>query len=169
MSSTPIFFRILNPVMKAILHSSWHWLVSDKIMVITFKGIKSGKEYATPVSYFVEGGTVYCFTHGKWWKNLATGANVMLHIKGEDYPGFATVETEDIAQISTALQKMMINNPRDARYYGVTFDADGRPNMDEIRKAATEAVMIHIALTDVQAWAGEVPIPSNNRSIIEQG
>ena len=158
MSSTPMFFRILNPVMKTILNSPWHRLVSNKIMVITFKGIKLGQEYSTPVSYFLEGDTVYCFTHGKWWQNLAAGANVTLRIKGEDYTGFATAENEDIAQISAALQKMLIGNPSDARYYGVTFDADGQPNLDEIRKAASEAVMIRIALTDVQAWADQVPV-----------
>ena len=82
MSSTPMFFRILNPVMKTILNSPLHRLVSDKIMVITFTGIKSGKEYSTPVSYFMDDGTAYCFTHGKWWKNLVAGANVKLKLKG---------------------------------------------------------------------------------------
>ena len=158
MSSTPLFFRILNPVMKTVLNSPLHRLVSDKIMVLTFTGIKSGKEYSTPVSYFMDDGTVYCFTHGRWWKNVAAGANVKLRIQGEDRVGFANAETEDVAQISTALNKMLIANPSDARYYGVTFDAEGQPNMDEIRKAATKAVMIRIALRDVQEQVDPVPV-----------
>jgi hypothetical protein len=39
-------------------------------MIITFTGKKSGKQYATPVSYFQENGSIVCFTHGHWWKNL---------------------------------------------------------------------------------------------------
>ena len=45
MSSTPLMFRILNPIMKSILRSPVHKVVSEKIMIITFKGIKSGRVF----------------------------------------------------------------------------------------------------------------------------
>jgi hypothetical protein len=44
MSSTPILFKVLNPLMMTLLKSPLHKWVSDGILIITFKGIKSGKE-----------------------------------------------------------------------------------------------------------------------------
>ena len=80
-----------------------------------------------------------------------------LRIKGEDREGFAQAESDDVAQISAALKTMLTTSPGDARYYGVTFDANGHPNMDELRRAATEAAMIRISLGDAQERANHVP------------
>ena len=115
-------------------------------MIITFKGTKSGKEYSTPVSYVKEDDAVYCFTHGRWWRNLATGADVRVRVKGQDYQGHAVAEAEDVPQISAALRKLLLANPIDGRFYGVTFESEGEPNAEELNKAAAEAVMIRISI-----------------------
>ena len=73
MSSTPFVFRLLNPVMKGVLKSPIHAMVSEQIMIISFTGRKSGQSYSTPVSYYQENANVICFTHAGWWKNLVGG------------------------------------------------------------------------------------------------
>lgn len=146
MSSTPLMFRILNPLMTMILKSPLHKMVSGGIMLISFNGIKSGRVYSTPVSYFRENGTVYCFTHAKWWRNLANGADVNVRLKGQDYAGYAIAEAEDTAQKTVALRKMVKVRPQEAGFYNVTFDSDGEPKEDELLKAAQEAVLIRISL-----------------------
>jgi hypothetical protein len=146
MSSTPLMFKILNPFMKTILKSPVHKVVSDGILIITFMGIKSGKEYSTPISYFMENGTVYCFTHAQWWRNLAEGAEVKVRLQGQDTAGFAQVEAEDMAQKTSAMRKMVIAKPQEAGFYNVTFDSDGEPVQEEVIKAAEEAVLIRITL-----------------------
>ena len=145
MSSTPLMFKILNPVMKTILKSPVHKVVSEGILIITFTGIKSGKEYSTPISYFMENDTVYCFTHAQWWRNLAQGAEVKVRLKGQDTVGFAEVEAEDMAQKTSAMRKMIIAKPQEAGFYNVTFDSDGEPVEAEVIKAAEEAVLIRIS------------------------
>ncbi|MCJ7661778.1 MAG: hypothetical protein MUO67_21745 [Anaerolineales bacterium] len=145
MSSTPLMFKILNPFMKTILKSPVHKVVSDGILIITFMGIKSGKEYSTPISYFMENGTVYCFTHAQWWRNLAEGAEVKVRLQGQDTAGFAQVEAEDMAQKTSAMRKMVIAKPQEAGFYNVTFDSDGEPVQEEVIKAAEEAVLIRIS------------------------
>ena len=146
MSSTPMLFRILNPIMKAVLKSPFHKAVSGQIMIITFQGAKSGKTYATPVSYSREGAHVHCFTHARWWKNFAEGADVKLRIQGQDFDGHAEAITGDPERIAAELKKHLLAVPNDARYYNVTLDADGQPDMDQVRQAAAEAVMIQISL-----------------------
>ena len=146
MSSTPLMFKILNPFMKTILKSPVHKVVSDGILIITFMGIKSGKEYSTPISYVMENGTVYCFTHAQWWRNLAEGAEVKVRLQGQDTAGFAQVEAEDMAKKTSAMRKMVIAKPQEAGFYNVTFDSDGEPVQEEVIKAAEEAVLIRITL-----------------------
>jgi hypothetical protein len=132
--------------MKAILKSPFHKAVSGQIMIVTFQGAKSGKIYATPVSYSREDGRVYCFTHARWWKNFTNGAEVKLRIQGQDLDGYAEAIADDPERIAAGLQKHLLAVPFDARYYGVTLDADGQPKIDQVRRAAAEAVMIQISL-----------------------
>jgi deazaflavin-dependent oxidoreductase (nitroreductase family) len=146
MSSTPVVYRILNPIMKSLLKSPIHSVVSEKIMIITFTGRKSGKQYSTPVSYFRENDSVYCFTHGGWWRNIKDGAHVTLRIQGAVYRGFAEAITEDNVRKSRVLAKMLRDNPREASIYHVSLDANGEPDNDEVDKAALDAVMIRTAL-----------------------
>ena len=146
MSSTSLTFKVLNPIMKMILKSSIHKVVSDGILIIIFKGIKTGKEYSTPISYFLENGTIYCFTHAQWWRNLADGAEVKVRLKGQDTVGFAQAEAEDIAQKASVMRKMVIAKPQEAGFYNVTFDLDGNPVEEEVIRGAEEAVLIRISL-----------------------
>ena len=147
MSSTSMIFRILNPVMEFILKSPAHSLVSGGIMIITFKGKRTSREYSTPISYYAdEDGWVTCFTHANWWRNFQDGAEVKLRIRGENYQGFAEAVPDDIDQKSRALTKMLTKIPTDARFYRVSFDQEGRPNEEEVQQAAAEAVMIRIRL-----------------------
>jgi len=146
MSTTPLLFRLLNPTMKALLWSPFHVLVSSKIMVLSFTGRKSGKQYATPVSYYREDQQVWCFTHSAWWRNFGTGAVVKLRLKGKVYTGEAIAFHENLDLKAETLTKMLAASPGDARVYGVSFDESGVPNQEQVREAAADAVMIQIQL-----------------------
>jgi deazaflavin-dependent oxidoreductase (nitroreductase family) len=137
----------LNRVMKFILRSPFHSPVSRTIMLITFTGRKSGRTYTTPVSYLRENGVVTLFTHGVWWKNLIGGAPVTLRIQGKNLQGTAEPVTDDQEAKAESLLAMLRHNPRDAPYYGVTFDENGQPNPDELARGARDAVMVRIQLT----------------------
>jgi hypothetical protein len=132
--------------MKGILKSPFHQVVSGQIMIITFQGAKSGKIYATPVSYSREDERVTCFTHARWWKNFTNAAEVKLRIQGQDLAGYAEAISDDPERIAAGLHKHLLAVPNDARYYGVTLDADGQPEIEQVRRAAAEAVMIQISL-----------------------
>ena len=138
----------VNAMMKFILRSPLHGLVSKSIMLITFTGQKSGKSYTTPVSYVRDGDCVTMFTHGRWWKNLQEGAPVTLRIRGQEMKGRANPIAEDKAAVAAGLQKFLQTLPRDAKYYGVTLGTDGQPNADQVAQAAKDAIMINIQLKE---------------------
>ena len=146
MSSTPMTFRILNPIMKSILKSPFHKMMSGQIMIITFQGAKSGKEYATPVSYSMENETVHCFTHATWWKNFTSKPEVKLRIQGQDFEGSAKAIKGDQERIAAGLEKQLKAVPFDANFYNVSMDEDGQPNKDDVKAAAAECVMVQISL-----------------------
>ncbi|MDZ7685507.1 MAG: hypothetical protein U5O39_11300 [Gammaproteobacteria bacterium] len=80
-----LFFRIINPVVKAILASPLHGLMSRNTIVIEFRGRKSGRLLSTPVSYVATDKEIHCFTSPAfpWWRNLLTGESVTLLLRGK--------------------------------------------------------------------------------------
>lgn len=104
----PFVLRMLikaqNPFMKWLLRSSRHNSVSDKYLLITLTGRKSGKVYTIPVQYAQDGEHLYIVTSESytWWKNLRGGAPVQVHLRGVSHSGQAETTT-DPQTISTYL------------------------------------------------------------------
>jgi hypothetical protein len=146
MSSTPVLFRLLNPVMIAILRSPLHSMLSNRIMVISFTGRKTGRTFTIPVSYCREDGTVICFTHAQWWRNLAGGRKVQLLIRKKEYTGKAISICDDQEKKKIGLTKLLTSVPKDAVFYGVAVDQDGTFNQDDLARAAAESTMVEISL-----------------------
>jgi hypothetical protein len=89
----PFLMKIMNPVMALILRSPIHWVASKQIMLLSFKGRKTGKRYSIPVGYVRKNNELTVFTHARWWRNLRGGAPVTVRIQGHEYSGVA--ETVD--------------------------------------------------------------------------
>ena len=117
-------------------------------MVVHFTGVKTGKKYSTPVSYYQENNTVYCFTNGVWWKNFKNGADVEVRIKGVNRAGYAMAETTNNDNKTEIMKKYFTSIPSDAKYYGVKFDSNGEPNDEDVVRATTAVVMIKITLVN---------------------
>ena len=136
----------LNTVMKGVLRSPLHSMVSKSILLISFTGRKSGKTYTTPVSYMQEGDVINVFTHGQWWRNLQGGAPVTLRLRGKNVQGMGEPVVEDKAAIAETLTRHLRRNHIDAKYYGVTYDEQGEPRPDEVQRGAEDTIMIRIHL-----------------------
>ena len=142
-STIPPFF---NRLMSAVLRSPLHGIASRSVMLITFTGRKSGKIYTTPIGYLREGDTVTAFSHARWTKNLAGGAPVRLNIKNKTYNGQANIVSEDKEAIAGELQRFLNIVRSDARFYQVTFDEDGRPNWEDVQRAAQNSTLLKIQI-----------------------
>src|SRR5450755_2404646 len=46
---------LINSLVTTILRSPWHGLRSHRLLLLTFTGRKSGKEFTTPMRYVQEG------------------------------------------------------------------------------------------------------------------
>ena len=146
MSKTPTIPPFVNKAMKFVLCSPLHGMVSKTVLLITFTGRKSGKNYSTPVSYSQTGDQVSIFTHAAWWKNLRSNTPVTLRIQGREIQGLAEPVAEDKQAIATGLAAHLRKVPSDARYYGVTFDIQGNPKTEKVEKAVQTVVMVKVWL-----------------------
>jgi deazaflavin-dependent oxidoreductase (nitroreductase family) len=97
-----------NPIIKAILSSPLHGLMSGSILLLTVTGRKSGKQYTFPVSYYRDEETLTIFSQRKrqWWRNLEGGAAVQVRLRGKRRPATAEVVETDHATLIATMKEM---------------------------------------------------------------
>ena len=87
--------RILaNALATTILRSPWHKMRSNQLLLLTFTGRKSGKEFTTPLRYVQDGDTLRMTVVYPWWKNLVEEATVRILLRGKIRVGTAEVLPE---------------------------------------------------------------------------
>lgn len=99
-------YSIANPVLKGILRSPLHGLISGALMLLTFRGRKTGRSYSIPVGYVQKSDRLLVFTHSGWWKNMRGGAAVTVQVRGKTIEGRAEL-AEDAQQIAEIRRDMV--------------------------------------------------------------
>jgi deazaflavin-dependent oxidoreductase (nitroreductase family) len=126
--------------------------MSAALLLITYRGRKSGREFTLPVQYIQDENTVYIvpgYAEKKvWWRNLKDGADVEVTLKGQTRSGRGILlEREaDEAKILKAFGLYLRQFPSLAKMHNVRVETDGRFNSDDLRKAAEGIVMIEVIL-----------------------
>ena len=136
-----------NPIMKWLLRSPFHGSIDKSTLLIRYQGRRSGKVYETPVNYVQDGNDLLITSYRQrtWWRNLLGGAEADVLLKGKEQRGTAEafVQNEDVARYLQAyLQKV----PQYAKYFHVQLDKEGKPDPNEIQRAAQERVIVRVQL-----------------------
>ena len=139
-------YRAINPVVKKILRSPLHGVLSQNTLLLEFTGRKSGQKLSTPVSYHLTDGIAHCFTRKSfvWWKNLNSGEPVYVTIKGKRHLVRPEVEAENSEVKGQALRHFLRAVPRDAPHSGVSLDTNGDPNVDDIQRVVSDMVYVRL-------------------------
>lgn len=100
--------KFINPILKLVLRSPLHGLVSRNLMLITFTGRKSHHIYTTPVEYQRVGDTIMVLSRkGRaWWKNLQGGVPVTVNVHGQELRGQAEIVPADEQIIKQVFHQM---------------------------------------------------------------
>jgi deazaflavin-dependent oxidoreductase (nitroreductase family) len=136
-----------NPFMTWLLRSPLHGFISSNTMLVTYTGRKSGKTYTTPVNYLrmKDSRGEYLLTTSTrertWWRNLRGGAAVTLRLQGKDLPAQAEV-LEDEGAVIDELGAFFEKAPKMAKYFGVRLEANGKPDRDDLARAAVTRVVV---------------------------
>ncbi len=136
-----------NPIMKWILRSPIHGLISKSVMLVTFAGRKSGKVYSVPVNYVRDGDQYLTVSYRQrnWWRNLRGGIPITIRMQGRDLKAVADVAEEAIP-VAENLSALFHRAPQLARYLAVKLAPDGQPDPEDVARAASGRVVIHARL-----------------------
>jgi F420H(2)-dependent quinone reductase len=141
-------FLLINPMMRMLLRSPLHGLMSKSLMLISFKGRNSGKFFTTPVRYIQVENKIQCFTamSNQWWRNIDPHADVVLRIVGRDYECRAEAIKNDPERIQSAIANLLQHFPADAPYYEISFEPDGLPRDSDLEMASHKTVLVETML-----------------------
>lgn len=139
-------YSLINPPIVRLLHSPMHRALSARIMTVSYRGRKSGKDYRTPVSYYQDGNTVYCFTNGNWRYNFVDSADAVLRIRGVDYGAIGMPDGGDQQHQTEIMTRYFKAVPGDKKFYGVRCDADGKPVRAQVQQATRVIDIIRFEL-----------------------
>ncbi len=140
-------FPLINRVMKLLLASPLHGVMSASVMTIYFTGRKTGRSRSTPVRYLREGGTtVICLTSRQtaWWQNFLEPTAVELQLAGRRVAATAQSLPDDVIRKEAALRRTLDQFPGDAPYHGFKADA----TRAQFSAAVANNVIVNFTLAD---------------------
>ena len=137
-------FVLVNPVVRLLLRSPIHGFWSKSLLLITFTGNKSGRQYTTPVRYIRAGNLIRCFTSAEntWWRNLRGGSEVMLRVQGENKKFRATAIENDPDRIREALLHYLRKYPQDAAYHDIRLNKDQTLVTEDLEHASNSSIVV---------------------------
>ena len=144
------FAKIMNKVPAAVLRSPLHHAMSDKYLLLSFAGRKSGKRYTTPVAYLNEEEALLMTTDSPRWKNLRgkDGAEtpVTVRVKGREYEGIGKVVTDE-TEVVRVLHRFLQMQPGYGRFVGAKRGAGGWVDPPMLVEAARGRVVVRVRPT----------------------
>jgi len=89
----------VNPLVKWILCSPAHRLLSSHLLLISVTGRRSGRVYEIPAAYR-QSGEVAIINVGaperkQWWRNFRSRRPTRVIIRGEQHAGWAVARTDE--------------------------------------------------------------------------
>ena len=116
-SHTPfvVVNRVVNPVVRAVLRSPAHALLSGHLALLTVTGRRSGRAFTFPVGYRRDGDRVTIGVdwpeRKRWWRNLSDAAPVEIWLAGVRRAGTGQARGDEHAGVTVEIQ---LDGPADA-------------------------------------------------------
>lgn len=131
-----------DAVMRRLLRSPLHGILSKKIMLIEVTGRKSGKRYIIPIAYGRCGRDVLMgASKARWLHNLTPDRTVTLTLRGrrhEMYPELLTDE-DSVAEL---YPHIVADNRAHAKLQQLRVEPDGSVNRDDLRSALARGLIL---------------------------
>ena len=140
-AAAPRYQKVLNAVMRALLTSPLHFLLSGRLMVLVVTGRRSGTVYRIPVGYVEHDGDVLIGTGGRWYRNIVAGQEIPIVLRGRRRRARAEVITDE-ARCTELYHHILAGNPVHGRFVGIGLEADGSPNQSDLRRALAAGVAV---------------------------
>lgn len=140
---------LINPVVAFLARSPLHFLISHQVLVIQFKGRKSGKQYLVPVSYHEHESFYTCVTlrSNIWWRNLKEVSHTKIWLKGTLKNAQIDLEFNNDQIVENTLRDLVTNNRVDAYFAKIKLNKDGSPDSDDLIQAGKIHTVLKFTIT----------------------
>lgn len=140
----PTILRVVNPILRALLRSPFHRLLSKKLALLTVTGRRTGRQYTVPIGRHEDDEVFLVSVSGSWRYNLASP--VRLTVAGREHVGYAEV-VDDPDQVAQTF-KMLYDRygSSSASLLGLKVNVSRAPTADEIRPAVADRWIARIRL-----------------------
>jgi hypothetical protein len=141
-------FRAANTMVRPLLRSRLHGVLSGRLMLLDYTGGKTGRRYSFPVGYFSwDDGDVLAFSTGGWPGHIGGAPTVRLLIRGRWHDAVPTVISDTNDKAAMLAEFARRNGPRAARGLMLGLPGDHQPARDELLAAAAKTTITRFALT----------------------
>ena len=129
---------LINPFVALLARSPLHFIISHQVLVIQFKGKRSGKSYLVPVSYHEHDSSYTCVTlrSNIWWRNLKGLSHTKIWLQGKLTDVKIDLEFNNDQIVESTLRDLVTNNRVDAYFAKIKLNKDGLPDTDDLSNAA---------------------------------
>lgn len=125
--------RIANPIFDRMLRSPLHGLVDENLLLLHFRGRKTGRSYTVVVGHRNVDGRLGVLTNSGWRINFRGVASVELTLKGERRRGRAEL-VENPEEVARVYAKLIdeYGYERAGRRLGIKINVDRPPTHEEL-------------------------------------
>jgi hypothetical protein len=140
--------RVVNPIMKLLLHTPFAGAARNQLMVVDFTGRKSGRPYSIVLSAHLIDGILYALTGASWKVNFRDGAPAQVLHDGKTTAmrGELLTDTAHIADLYARCAESY-GVKRAERVMGIGFRDHQMPTRDQFAEAAKELGLRAIRFT----------------------
>lgn len=133
----------MNPMMKLLLRTPLAGPARKQLMVVSFTGRKSGKQYSIPLSAYVIDNVLYAMTAAPWKHNFRDGvpAQVMYEGKTTTMRGELIADKALVADLYSRTAESY-GAKRAQRAMGLKFAGKNVPSRDDFAAAVDQ---LHLA------------------------
>jgi len=145
----------MNPIVRSILRSPVHWLLSPGLMLLTVTGRRTGKVYTIPVGYHETDDAIVVLVSEApskvWWRNYLEPGPVGLRVRGRDLRGTAVVLAPGSAEYRARAEASL----RRARFMKrvMRVDFDPRVGLTDTQVAELGTRIAIVRISDVRPAA----------------
>ncbi|WP_141772931.1 nitroreductase/quinone reductase family protein [Mycobacterium malmoense] len=145
--------RVGNVLARAALRAPLlHRLVSNRMLIITVAGRRTGRRYRIPVGYVGIDGRILIGTGGNWLQNLRPDTPVEVLVRRQTMRMLPQV-IDDMDTAYDLYGDIIRHNPIHGRYAKIRLDADGRPDRGDLAAALKRGVRV-VQLQPCQVTTG---------------
>ena len=140
--------RIVNPLMKLLLHTPLMGGARNQLMVVDFTGRKSGRQFSIPISAHEIDNDLYALTPATWKYNFRDGANAKILHDGKTSTrnGQLIQDRGTVAGLYSRLAESY-GVKRAERSFGLKFPEQRVPTRDEFGQAVDQLHLAAIRFT----------------------